>query len=112
MSAAPEGDGPILGETGPKADGNAGNSSKADATGKRFPRQAKWALRNPLATWAHSATRSAIRRGLLTRQSCQECGADRTDAHHPDHRDPLSVVWLCRRCHKETHAKARKAGAA
>lgn len=71
-------------------------------------RQERWRARNPLATWAHSATRSAIRRGLLERQPCERCGAEAVDAHHPDHRQPLDVVWLCRRCHRHHHAAERK----
>lgn len=72
--------------------------------------QQRWRDRNPLATWAHSATRGAIRRGLIQVQPCEECAAEKAEAHHPDHRDPLRVVWLCRRCHKAEH-KRLKGGA-
>jgi len=63
-------------------------------------RQQRWRERNPKATWAHSATRSPVYRGLIERQPCEECGAEKTDAHHPDYDRPLSVRWLCRKCHK------------
>lgn len=65
--------------------------------------QERWRARNPLAEWAHAATRTAIRLGLIQRESCAECGAKDAEAHHPDHRDPLRIVWLCRRDHKARH---------
>jgi len=74
-------------------------------------RQEAWRERNPLATWAHGATRSAIRRGLITPQPCEICGAT-AEAHHPDHTDPLRVQWLCRIHHKRLHAELRKGGIA
>ena len=72
-------------------------------------RQEKWRARHPMATWAHSATRSGIRRGLLQPQPCSVCGEAKAEAHHPDYERPLQVVWLCRPCHKRHHAKARRA---
>lgn len=73
----------------------------------KFPRQAKWRARNPLADWAHSATRGALRRGLIERKPCERCGAERTDAHHGQYDQPLAVTWLCRRCHKAEHKALR-----
>jgi len=71
-------------------------------------RQARWRQQNPVAAWAHSATRSAVRRGLIMPQPCEECGGNgKVDAHHPDHRFPLQVKWLCRRCHKAEHKRMR-----
>ena len=70
----------------------------------KYEAQRRWKERNPLATWAHAATRSAIRRGLIEPQPCEVCG-DKGEAHHPDHRDPLAVIWLCRRHHKAAHRK-------
>lgn len=77
---------------------------------ERYQPQKRWHARNPWASWAHNATRSAVRRGLLTPQPCEHCGAEKVEAHHPDHRDPLRVVWLCRACHKRHHAALRRAG--
>jgi hypothetical protein len=65
--------------------------------------QERWRARNPLARWAHVATQSAIRRGLIARQDCEVCGDPNTDAHHPDHTKPLEVQFLCRRHHKAAH---------
>ena len=40
----------------------------------RSTRQAAWAERNPLKRWAHGATRSAIKRGLLVPlDRCEDC---------------------------------------
>jgi hypothetical protein len=68
-----------------------------------FERQARWREKNPLKRWAHVATASALRRGLIERQSCEVCGADNADAHHDDYSRPMAVRWLCRRHHKEVH---------
>lgn len=75
----------------------------------RRSRQARWSERNPLARWAHIATASAINRGLLTPEPCATCGEAKAEAHHPDHRQPLRVTWLCRPCHKRLHAAERRA---
>ncbi len=66
-------------------------------------KQERWRSRNPLKTWAHMATRSAIRRGLIHKRPCQSCGSPEAEAHHPDYRRPLYVVWYCRPCHKRHH---------
>lgn len=53
--------------------------------------------------------RAALRDGRLTRpETCQFCGKKcKPDGHHPDYTKPLDVIWLCRVCHKELHAKER-----
>jgi hypothetical protein len=68
-------------------------------------RQAAWRERNQLKVWAHKAVQSALRRGLITKQPCEECGAEQSEAHHDDHAKPLDVRWLCRKHHKEHHAQ-------
>ena len=67
--------------------------------------QAKWRNANPKATWAHSALRSALRRGLIERGRCEVCGEAQTDGHHPDYDRPMKVQWLCRKHHRELHRK-------
>jgi hypothetical protein len=74
-------------------------------------RQERWAAKNPLARWAHGATRGAVQRGLLEREPCQVCGDPKVDAHHPDHTRPLEVVWLCRRHHKAEHRRLAEGSA-
>lgn len=74
-------------------------------TEHKFPSQAKWRERNPVARWAHGCLASAIRRGLVERKPCEVCGAEPTDAHHPDYERPMHVIWLCRACHKAEHRR-------
>ena len=86
--------------------------TEASPTKKNWSAQRAWAAENPTALWAHSATRSAIRRGILIRpDACEACGKPgRVDAHHPDHRNPLLVNWLCRSCHRLHHNAERRKG--
>ena len=75
-------------------------------------RQERWRHRNPLKAWSHAATRSAVRHGLLSKPGVCACGCGESgplEAHHPDHRDPLSVVWMRKRCHLRLHAEMRQA---
>lgn len=84
------------------------------STPKSRSRQQAWADRNPLATWAHAATRSAIRRGLITRPDrCERCGkVGPVDAHHDPKRyaEPLTGIcgWFCRACHVAEHRRLRR----
>ena len=70
-------------------------------------RQQKWATANPKAKWAHVALRSALRRGLLSREACEVCGEARTDGHHDDYDRPMLVRWLCRKHHRAHHSATR-----
>lgn len=97
-----------------KADEASSTDYRSRSTDAIAPRQARrepqtpqerWRARNPLAHWAHVSTRTAIRLGLIEREPCAECGAEDAEAHHPDHRDPLRVVWLCRSDHKALHRR-------
>lgn len=56
-------------------------------------------------------TNVLIKRGVLTRQPCESCGAARVQAHHADYSKPREVHWLCRGCHVAHHADERKAAA-
>lgn len=69
-----------------------------------YDRQARWRERNPIKRWAHIATASALRRGLIVQQACEICGSADSEAHHDDHAQPLTVRWLCRTHHKALHA--------
>ena len=75
----------------------------------KITRQAKWQADNPLARWAHLATASAVRRGLIQKGPCQVCGTtENVDLHHPDWTRPLETVPLCRRHHRQLHAEERR----
>lgn len=54
---------------------------------------------------AVGALNYAIRKGKLTRQPCEECGAEKAEGHHDDYAKPLEVRWLCRTHHRQHHAK-------
>ncbi len=70
----------------------------------KFRRQAAWKERNLLKVRAHASLRSGLRRGLVTKQACEICGALEAEAHHEDYDRPLEVRWLCRHHHKALHA--------
>jgi hypothetical protein len=48
---------------------------------------------------AVNALNRAVRKGLVQRQDCEECGSHNTSAHHEDYDKPLDVRWLCRTHH-------------
>jgi predicted DNA-binding protein YlxM (UPF0122 family) len=60
---------------------------------------------------AHNIVEKAVLRGILTPAPCETCGADgvfadgrrEVQAHHDDYSKPLSVRWLCQKCHHEWH---------
>ena len=90
-----------------------GSKSKSQDSPPAPSRQVMWRLQNPAAFAAHRAVEYAVRRGILKPPSHCECGCGRTgklDGHHPDHRDPLRVVWLARACHVRLHRR-QKGGA-
>lgn len=66
-------------------------------------RSALYKARYPLRYEAHNAVGNALRDGRLVKQRCEVCGSLRTQAHHPDYRKPLDVMWLCRKHHVEWH---------
>lgn len=80
-------------------------SDNASHSTSKPSRQQKWAHANPKARWAHMALASAIKRGLIARQPCEECGAEPTDGHHDNYDRPMAVRWLCRRHHRLHHCR-------
>ena len=59
---------------------------------------------------ARGIVAQAVKRGLLVRpSSCSLCGTDQRviQGHHDDYSKPLSVRWLCARCHKLHHVNLR-----
>lgn len=64
---------------------------------------ARWRGAHPERRAAHVAVQSAIRKGELERLPCWVCG-EKAEAHHADYSQPLDVIWLCPRHHKQLHA--------
>lgn len=54
---------------------------------------------------ANLAVSRAIRDGRLKKLPCFVCGELVVEGHHPDYGQPLDVVWLCVKHHKEIHRK-------
>ena len=64
---------------------------------------------NEAAYKAHNALNRAVRDGKITKEPCVKCGESKVHGHHSDYAEPLSVIWLCAKCHARHHAleKAR-----
>jgi len=50
---------------------------------------------------------NAIRSGKMERLPCVVCGNPKSEGHHEDYSEPLDVIWLCRKHHKDIHRKLR-----
>lgn len=70
---------------------------------------ARYKLRYPEKWLAISRVQRALRTDKLTRQSCERCHAEKTQAHHDDYSKPLDVRWLCAPCHAAHHVALREA---
>lgn len=63
---------------------------------------------NPEQRWKDNSRSYAgvyKRRGRIVQQPCVDCGSRESQMHHEDYDAPLSVTWLCRRCHLARHAE-------
>jgi len=68
--------------------------------------QADQRLRHPDRVGARTALVHAIKKGLLARGPCAECGAVPAHGHHHRGYEPdfwLDVIWLCRTHHGKAH---------
>lgn len=45
----------------------------------------------------------ALKVAKLTKQSCEVCDVEKTQAHHDDYNKPLDIRWLCCQHHKLWH---------
>ena len=72
---------------------------------KRYEARDKNRQKNSIKAKAVTIVRDALRKKLLVRQPCEECGAEKAEAHHDDYAKPLEVRWLCRTHHRQHHAK-------
>lgn len=73
--------------------------------GKESHRKAsrKWKKANSKKVLAHAAVERAIKRGdIIPKKYCEICnGTLRIEAHHPDYRKKLAIIWLCKFCHEK-----------
>ncbi len=65
----------------------------------------KWKVKFPEKRKAHIIFNNAIRDNKIKKLPCWECGNVEVEGHHPDYDQPLQVVWLCTKHHKEIHRK-------
>lgn len=73
---------------------------------KAYRAQSEWRKRNPHKYLAHITVQNALRLGVIEKQPCQVCGDPKSEGHHPDYWRPLHLVWLCRKHHKQVHARS------
>lgn len=74
----------------------------------------RYRARYPLQAAANDAVSKAIRTGALLRPAaCERCGGkpshEPLHGHHDDYTKPLTVRWVCRKCHRAIHAEVRHA---
>ena len=63
---------------------------------------------NRIKRSAHKKVEGALRSGVLKKPkvcSTAKCRNKKVEAHHNDYNKPLDVIWLCRGCHGQHHAK-------
>jgi uncharacterized OB-fold protein len=61
--------------------------------------------KSPRKNKARQAVNNALRDGRIVKQNCEKCGSEKSQAHHPDYRSPLKVMWLCFKHHREEHGQ-------
>ena len=73
--------------------------------------RAKWLENNRHKRSAHLLAQSAVRSGKIIKpDKCEECGMTGgtgkwLHAHHEDYSKPLSVEWICTKCHANRHRR-------
>jgi hypothetical protein len=85
-------------------------SRPANDNGKRSEYGRRWYEKNKEKKRANVELRRAIVTGIVVKPiSCSACGAVGCpiEGHHDDYSKPLSVRWLCTKCHGETRRKPR-----
>lgn len=78
-------------------------TSTTEGRDREFARSRAWMASNRDKRDAHIAVGNALRDGYLTRQPCERCGDEQSNAHHEDYSKKLEVNWLCKPCHGARH---------
>jgi hypothetical protein len=82
---------------------------RANNPGYKTEEYRQWRVKNPEKYRAHLMLNHAIRKGIMTRSPCVDCGATyRIHGHHEDYAKPLKVLWVCSVDHKKYHPKKGK----
>jgi len=55
---------------------------------------------NLLKIQARRKVQNEIKRGRITKGTCEVCGSPHVEAHHEDYTKPLEVRWFCSKHHK------------
>ena len=66
----------------------------------------KWVEKNAIKRACHIMVGNAVKKGsIVVPDFCCECGSSESklNGHHDDYAKPLSVRWLCDKCHNEWH---------
>ena len=53
-------------------------------------------------------TRQYLIDGKIKKKNCLVCGSKEVIAHHEDYSNPINVIWLCEKHHKEYHKRKIK----
>ena len=61
--------------------------------------------RNRKKYLAYQKVKTALYKGIIERQPCEECNDPKSMAHHDDYNKPLEVRWLCSTHHQRWHAE-------
>ena len=80
---------------------------QATPHGRRAVNESKrqWRDRNTIKMAANIQVARAVKDGRLVRPgACEDCaGGAKLHGHHDDYAAPLSVRWLCAKCHRAWH---------
>ena len=80
--------------------------ARYEAMRRKWTRKYRAVAANREKEAARLATRTALRRGTLTRGPCESDEGDcegRIEGHHDDYSKPLDVRWLCSKHHGKEH---------
>lgn len=95
-------------ECGVKAHTLAASRKPSGVLPPRAAYQHQYRTTHPERRRATRLIQKHISTGKLTRQPCEVCGVEKTQAHHDDYSKPLDVRWLCRNHHMQHHAELRR----